>query len=99
MQQHCGQNHEFTSYFLRCFHRDSSALLSDLWVFDLDDNTWVQPATFGQVPPPRVGASMYAKGATVYLSGGSCFDGSNWVQCSGVYSVDVTTTGGLVWRR
>ncbi len=42
-----------------CFcHRDGNALLDDLWVFDLDTQTWQLASPIGNGPSARQGHTM-----------------------------------------
>jgi hypothetical protein len=85
---------------LWCHHcRTPSDLLGDLWVFDLDDHVWTKVASHGHVPAPRYGASMAARGTTIYLAGGKCFGGAVLEDCEGVYVADLSALGSVVWRR
>jgi hypothetical protein len=44
---------------------DSSALLNDVWLFDLSTRMWEQLFPRGTAPEPRQGVSMTTNGATV----------------------------------
>ncbi|OAY32996.1 nitrile-specifier protein 5 [Manihot esculenta] len=43
---------------------------NNLYVFDLQTQTWSIPVVTGDIPPPRVGVTMAAVGKTIYVFGG-----------------------------
>ncbi|PKI33704.1 nitrile-specifier protein 5 isoform X2 [Punica granatum] len=61
---------------------------NQLYVFDLGDLTWSLASATGDVPPPRVGVTMAAAGATIYVFGGR--DATHKELCE-LYSFDSCT--------
>lgn len=61
---------------------------SKIHVFDLEHQSWSVPDAVGDIPPPRVGVTMAAVGATVYVFGGR---DSEHKELNELYSFDTLT--------
>jgi predicted outer membrane repeat protein len=79
-------------------HRLPSALLDDLWAFNLERHTWIQLQPSGSAPAARQGHSLLMRGTVLFVAGGEYYTGSKWVQAADAYMLDLSLGDAMSWR-
>jgi predicted outer membrane repeat protein len=80
------------------FPRLPSALLDDLWAFNLEQHTWTQLRPFGDAPAARQGHSLLVRDSILFVAGGEYFSGGKWVQAADIYMLDLSLGTAMSWR-